>query len=125
MRSICFGICFCALRAQSVVVTGSAQPLPLEEADRSVSALDKLPEKSPLFGGFYQRLQLDSSIDLRQRGNGVQGDISIRGGTFGQNLPNPNLKPEEAMTYEAGADWHLRSHWRAFATVFNRDEKIG
>jgi iron complex outermembrane receptor protein len=74
------------LRAQSVVVTGTAQPVPLDEADRSVSALDKLPQKSPLFGGFYQFLQLDSSVDLRQRGNGVQGDITIRGGTFGQTL---------------------------------------
>ncbi len=74
------------LRAQSVVVTGTAQPVPLDEADRSVSVLDNLPKKSPLFGGFYQFLQLDSSIDLQQRGNGVQGDITIRGGTFGQTL---------------------------------------
>jgi iron complex outermembrane receptor protein len=74
------------LRAQSIVVTGTAQPVPLDEADRSVSVLDKLPEKRPLFAGFYQFLQLDSSINLQQRGNGVQGDITIRGGTFGQTL---------------------------------------
>jgi iron complex outermembrane receptor protein len=79
-------ICVVSLRAQSVVVTGTAQPVPLDEADRSVRVLDKLPEKSPLFGGFFQLLQLDSSIDLRQRGPGVQGDITIRGGTFGQTL---------------------------------------
>jgi iron complex outermembrane receptor protein len=78
--------CALVMRAQSVVVTGTAQPVPLDEADRSVSLLDNLPKKSPLFGGFYQFLQLDSSIDLQQRGNGVQGDITIRGGTFGQTL---------------------------------------
>src|SRR5580704_5689944 len=85
MRSILF-LCALLAPAQSVVVTGTAQPVPLDEADRSVSVLDNLPQKSPLFGGFYQFLQLDSSIDLQQRNPGVQGDISIRGGTFGQTL---------------------------------------
>lgn len=86
MRPVFFLCCVLVARAQSVVVTGTAQPVPLEEADRSVTVQDKLPQKSPLFGGFYQFLQLDSSIDLQQRGNGVQGDITIRGGTFGQTL---------------------------------------
>jgi iron complex outermembrane receptor protein len=74
------------LRSQSVVVTGTAQPVPLEEADRSVNVLANVPQLSPLFGGFFQFLQLDSSVDLQQRNPGVQGDISIRGGTFGQTL---------------------------------------
>jgi iron complex outermembrane receptor protein len=74
------------VRAQSVVVTGTVQAVPLAEADRSVVVLDNLPKQSPLFGGFFEFLQLDSSIDLQQRGPGVQGDIEIRGGTFGQTL---------------------------------------
>jgi iron complex outermembrane receptor protein len=41
------------------------------------------------------------------------------------DLPNPNLKPEQAMSYDGGIDWHFRPHWRAFATVFDRDEKNG
>src|ERR1700722_1345746 len=86
MRSILFLVCTLTLPAQSVVVTGTAQPVPLEEVDRSVSVLENLPQNIPLFGGFYQFLQLDSSVDLQQRGNGVQGDITIRGGTFGQTL---------------------------------------
>lgn len=86
MRSILFFLLALTLRAQSVVVTGTAQPVPLEEADRSITVLNNLPDKSPLFGGFYQFLQLDSSIDLQQRNPGVQGDITIRGGTFGQTL---------------------------------------
>lgn len=71
---------------QSVVVTGSWQPLPLEEADRSV---DSLPVRgqSLLFNNFVDFLRLDPSLDLRQRGpNGVQGDLSIRGASFGQTL---------------------------------------
>jgi iron complex outermembrane receptor protein len=86
MRPILVFMCALMLRAQSVVVTGTAQPVPLEEADRAVSVFDNLPQKSPLFGGFYQFLQLDSSVDLQQRNAGVQGDITIRGGTFGQTL---------------------------------------
>jgi iron complex outermembrane receptor protein len=86
MRPILCLSCAFLLRAQSVVVTGTAQPIPLEEADRSVTVLNNIPLQSPLFGGFYQFLQLDSSIDLQQRNPGVQGDITIRGGTFGQTL---------------------------------------
>src|SRR3984957_4420499 len=86
MRSILFLVCTLTLPAQSVVVTGTAQPVPLEEVDRSVSVLENLPQNIPLFGGFYQFLQLDSSIDLQQRNPGIQGDIIIRGGTFGQTL---------------------------------------
>jgi iron complex outermembrane recepter protein len=86
MRSTLFVVCAILVRGQSVVVTGTAQPVPLEEADRSVSVLDNLPEKSALFSGLYQFLQLDSSIDLQQRASGITGDITIRGGTFGQTL---------------------------------------
>src|SRR5580692_4982176 len=86
MRPILFFILVLTLRAQTVVVTGTLQPVPLEEADRSVTVVDNLAQKSPLFGGLYQFLQLDSSVDLQQRNPGVQGDITIRGGTFGQTL---------------------------------------
>jgi iron complex outermembrane receptor protein len=86
MRFVLPFVCALLVRAQSVVVTGTAQPVPLEESDRSVGVLDNLPKRSPLFEGFYQFLQLDSSIDLQQRAPGVTGDILIRGGTFGQTL---------------------------------------
>lgn len=73
-------------RKEIVVVTGTYEPLPLEEADRSVRSLDvrALPL---LTNTFTDLLRLDSSVDLRQRApNALQGDISIRGGTFGQTL---------------------------------------
>ena len=40
-----------------------------------------------LYNSFVDYLQLDPSIDLRQRGaDGVQADLSIRGASFGQFL---------------------------------------
>ena len=72
---------------ETVVVTGTTVPVPLEESDRSVNVIGNLPKELLLFGGLQDFLQLDSSVDLQQRApGGVQGDISIRGGTFGQTL---------------------------------------
>ncbi|CAN5539047.1 TonB-dependent receptor plug domain-containing protein [soil metagenome] len=34
-------------------------------------------------------------------------------------IPNPNLKPESAWTYDAGADWYLNPHTAASVTVFH------
>jgi iron complex outermembrane receptor protein len=39
-------------------------------------------------------------------------------GTIG----DPNLKPEKAMNYEAGLDWHPASHLRGSVTAFTRRE---
>lgn len=69
-----------------IVVTGSFEPIPLEEADRAVRSIDvkQLELVSNTFADF---LHLDSSLDLRQRAPGaVQSDLSIRGGAFGQTL---------------------------------------
>jgi iron complex outermembrane recepter protein len=73
-------------RRDIVVVTGTYEPLPLEESDRPVRSLD-VRNLSLVSNTFTDLLRLDSSVDLRQRGvNGMQADISIRGGTFGQTL---------------------------------------
>ncbi len=69
MRATLFVLTAVFLRAQSVLVTGTAQPIPLDEADRSVHVLENPPQKSLLFGGFFEFLQLDSSVDLQQRGS--------------------------------------------------------
>lgn len=71
---------------ESIVVTGTLDPVPLEEADRSVVQLP-VREQSILFITFVDALRLDPSLDLRQRGpNTIQGDLSVRGGSFGQTL---------------------------------------
>ena len=69
-----------------VVVTGTLEPAPLEEVDRSVGVIE-VHDVAPLHHYWTEVLQSDSSLDLRQRGgNGVQGDLSVRGSTFGQTL---------------------------------------
>ena len=69
-----------------IVVTGTFAPEPIEDVNRSVDVVD-LRHKRSLFGSFADVLKDDSSIDLRQRGpNDIQGDISIRGGSFAQTL---------------------------------------
>lgn len=74
------------VREESVVVTGSFEPVPLSEIERSVEVLP-LANDRVLFQSWADALKLDSSLDLRQRGtNGVQGDLSIRGSSFGQTL---------------------------------------
>lgn len=73
-------------RYDSVIVTGTPAPLPLEESDRAVTSLP-VREQALLFTTFIDFLRLDPSLDLRQRApNGLQADLSIRGATFGQVL---------------------------------------
>lgn len=69
-----------------VVVTGTFEPIPLEELQRSVQSLD-VQEAPLLYSSDVDYLRLDPSIDLRERApGGVQSDLSIRGSTFGQTL---------------------------------------
>jgi iron complex outermembrane receptor protein len=69
-----------------VVVTGTFEPIPLEEADRNVDVFTVSGERL-LYDSFADYLKLDSSVDMQERApNTIQSDISIRGGTFGQTL---------------------------------------
>ncbi len=73
------------VRRDAVVVTGVYEPLPLEEADRPVTVLDagqNLLSRSPV-----DLLREEPSVDVRARAPaGVQADVSLRGGAFGQTL---------------------------------------
>ena len=69
-----------------VIVTGSFDPVPLEESERPVRVFDT-KAMSLVTNTFADFLKLDSSLDLRQLApNGLQGDLSIRGAGFGQTL---------------------------------------
>lgn len=69
-----------------IVVTGTYEPLPLESIDRAVSVLTT-KDAPLLYNHWVDYLQVDSSIDLRQRApNDVQADFSIRGSAFGETL---------------------------------------
>ncbi|ABF41072.1 TonB-dependent receptor [Candidatus Koribacter versatilis Ellin345] len=69
-----------------VVVTGTWEPMPLEDLQRSVQSVDV--QAAPLlFSSTAQFLQLDPSVDVRQRApGGDQADLSIRGSAFEQSL---------------------------------------
>jgi iron complex outermembrane receptor protein len=72
--------------AQSVQVTTAAEPLPMEESDRSVEVL--LPQSGPAgTDSVVDVLRTDASLNLQARaGEGVQADLAIRGTTFEQSL---------------------------------------
>jgi iron complex outermembrane receptor protein len=73
-------------RKDSIVVTGTWEPVAAEEVNRSVRSIP-VEQVRLLANTFVDFLRLDPSLDLRQRApNGVQADVSIRGGTFGQTL---------------------------------------
>jgi len=73
-------------RRDVVVVTGAYEPVPLEEADRAIAAFD-VQDHRLVSASLADFLRLDPALDLRQRApGGVQGDLSIRGATFGQTL---------------------------------------
>ena len=71
---------------QSIIVTGSWTPLPLDEADRAITVIPARKD-SLLVNSLSDLLNLDPGLDLRERGaNAVQSGLSIRGGSFGQTL---------------------------------------
>jgi iron complex outermembrane receptor protein len=72
--------------SETMVVLGSAAPVPLAESPRAVLALPTEPQslavETPL-----DFLRDDSSLFLEQRGaGGAQSDIVLRGGSFAQTL---------------------------------------
>jgi outer membrane cobalamin receptor len=70
----------------TVIVTGTTDPLPLKEVDRTVVILP-IAGREILTPTLNDALREDPSIDIRQRGaGGAQADLSIRGATFAQSL---------------------------------------
>jgi outer membrane cobalamin receptor len=71
---------------ETMVVLGSATPVPLAESPRPVTVLPI--ESLELFAGTpFDILRQDSSVFLEQRGDGgTQADIVLQGGSFEQTL---------------------------------------
>jgi iron complex outermembrane receptor protein len=68
------------------VVTGTFEPLSLDEVDRALRVLP-VRENSLVVNSLVDFLRLDPSLDLQARSpDGVQTDLSIRGSSFGQTL---------------------------------------
>lgn len=72
-------------QTEQVIVTGTYTPVPLDEMDRSVTGIE-VNHSVTQFRNPMDVLDSDSSVDVRQRASGIQGDLSIRGSSFGQTL---------------------------------------
>lgn len=73
-------------KKQVVVVTGTYEPIPLEESERPVRAVEAR-ELASTTATISDLLNLDSSVDLRERAPGaINSGVSLRGGAFGQTL---------------------------------------
>jgi iron complex outermembrane recepter protein len=71
---------------ETVVVTGTWQPLILDETDRSVNAYP-VRDRAVSFNSLADVIGQDSSVYVQSRGaNGTQVDFSIRGASFEQTL---------------------------------------
>lgn len=71
---------------QTVVVTGAFEPMTLDDLDRSLTIMNARGAEIVL-NTLVDLLRLDPSLDLQERApDGVQTDLSIRGGSFGQTL---------------------------------------
>jgi len=71
---------------ETVVVTGTFEPLSLEEIDRAIRVLPA-HEHALVLNTLVDLVRLDPSLDLQERApDGVQADLSIRGANFGQTL---------------------------------------
>ncbi len=74
------------LPTQTIVVTGTFEPMSLEEIDRAIRVLP-VRGNALVFNTLADLLRLDPSLDLEERApDGVQADLSIRGSSFGETL---------------------------------------
>ena len=74
-------------KTESVIVTGVYEPIPLADADRSVTVIPVDTNQKLLSNTVFDLLRLDPALDVQARGvDGIQTDISIHGGNFGQTL---------------------------------------
>lgn len=64
---------------ETIVVTGTFAPTPMEDVDRAVTVIDA--KAAPLlYTNWVNYLAMDPSVDLQQRAPGdVQADLTIRG----------------------------------------------
>ena len=91
--------------SSTVVVLGSPEPVTEANSSRVVTVIDakQRPLTVPTFEDY---LRTDSSVYIEQRGAGdVQGDISLRGGSFEQTLVLLNgLRIDDAQTSHHNLD---------------------
>ncbi len=94
-------------RKETVAVTGTFIPAPVQNIDRTITVIDT--REQPLYTHWVDYLQLDASIDLQERApDGVQADLTIRGSTFEQTLVLLNgLRMDDVQTSHHDLDLPL------------------
>ena len=71
---------------ETIVVTGTYEPISLDEIDREIQVLPAR-DNALMLNTLVDVLRLDPSLDLQERApDGVQADLSIRGSSFEQTL---------------------------------------
>ena len=95
---------------ETVVVTGTFVPVPESEIDRSLTVI-QANDSSDLYKSWVDLLELAPSVDLQQRApNNIQGDLTIRGSSFGQTLVLLNgLRMDDVQTSHHDMDLPLPS----------------
>ena len=75
------------IKIDEITVTTQRLPLLYSETSRIVSVIDKKQLENAPAQSLQDVLEYALNVDVRQRGsNGVQADVSIRGGSFNQTL---------------------------------------
>ncbi len=86
MALVLCGVSPARAQSDSIVVTGTFDPVALDELDRAVTRLP-VRQNGILLNSWVDALRLEPSVDLQERApDGEQSDVSIRGATFGQTL---------------------------------------
>ena len=94
------------------------KPLSIEEIDRAIRVLPAR-DSGLVLNTLSDLLRLDPSIDVRERApNGVQGDLSIRGATFGQNFI-PFLKGRGMPKAPRAFEWCAGAGFVGFSAMAN------
>jgi iron complex outermembrane receptor protein len=71
----------------SIVVTANRVPSALNQVGRSIISISESEISSLPANNINDLVEIISGLDLKQRGpEGIQGDVSIRGGSFEQTL---------------------------------------
>ena len=72
---------------ENITISANRLDIPFSEDSRSITIIDQEQIKNLRINNLNELLQTVAGVDLRQRGSqGVQADLSIRGGTFEQSL---------------------------------------
>ena len=75
------------LDLEEIIVSAQRVPVIYSQLSRFVTTIDEDEIKKMPVSSVHELLENFAGIDIRQRGaNGIQSDISIRGGSFDQNL---------------------------------------